>query len=199
MLASCLIVAALSIPALAREVQNRITLDKTLVILRTVNAVTVFSLGLSSVLLPRRPQVLFKDRKVDDERTVSALSRYTWSWTEPLIGLASRKNDLDSTDIPHPDQRIRAEDLKRKWDAFNFQTSLLRSLLWAFKRSLAIQWSITVFRNLVGVLPFYIMLRLINILEERGHGGSPTLELWALVAGIAAFSMLDAVRCPARK
>ncbi|KAM5355421.1 hypothetical protein ACJ41O_002067 [Fusarium nematophilum] len=191
LLASCLVVAALTIPQLIEEAQYA-SKDNIPLVLRAVNATAVVSLCFSCVLLPRRPQVFFKGRRVDGEWTVSALSRYSWSWVEPLLRYASKKNDLDADDIPHPDRKLRAEDLKKDWDAFKFQGSLLRALLWAYKGRIALQWGATIFRTFLALLPFWTMLRLINILEQRSTGGPPTLELWVLVFLMAAFNLLDA-------
>ncbi|KAJ3529707.1 hypothetical protein NM208_g9637 [Fusarium decemcellulare] len=192
LLASCLVVAALTVPQLIKEAQHASSDNVPVVILRAVNVLAVVSLSLSSVLIPRRPRVFFRGRKVDEQWTVSAFSRYTWSWVEPLLQVASRKNDLDASDVSHPDRKLRAEDLKRDWDAFKFEGNLFRSLLWAYKGNFVLQWGITIFRNFLGLLPFSIMLRLISILEQRAPGQSPTLELWVLVFSMAIFNLMDA-------
>ncbi|KAL2675266.1 hypothetical protein Neosp_011449 [[Neocosmospora] mangrovei] len=193
LLASGLVVATLTVPQLITEAQHVSSDNVPVVILRAVNVVAVISLCLSSVLLPRRPEVYFKDRKVDGEWTVSALSRYTWTWVEPLLQYASKRNDLDADDVPHPDRKLRSGLLKHDWDSMRFDGSLLRALLWAYKGSFVLQWSVTIFRNFLGLLPFWTMLRLINILEQRDTRESgPSLELWILVFAMAAFNLLDA-------
>ncbi|KAH7273597.1 P-loop containing nucleoside triphosphate hydrolase protein [Fusarium solani] len=193
LLASGLVVATLTVPQLITEAQHVSSDNVPVVILRAVNVVAVISLCLSSVLLPRRPEVYFKNRKVDGQWTVSALSRYTWTWVEPLLQYASKRNDLDADDVPHPDRKLRSGLLKHDWDSMRFDGSLLRALLWAYKGSFVLQWSVTIFRNFLGLLPFWTMLRLINILEQRDSRGSgPSLELWILVFAMAAFNLLDA-------
>ncbi|KAF7549319.1 hypothetical protein G7Z17_g6483 [Cylindrodendrum hubeiense] len=192
LLASTLIVTSLTFPQLTRVVQQVSSNKDPVVILRAVNAVMVLALSVASISIPRRPDVFHKDRKVDRQWTVSALSRYTWSWVDPLLQYASKKNDLDGDDVPQPDMKLRSEDLKREWDRFNFQGSLFSSLVWAYKGSIAFQWSVTLFRCFVSILPFYIMLRIIRILEQRGNEGSSVLELSALIIWMAIFNMLDA-------
>ncbi|KAH6990845.1 P-loop containing nucleoside triphosphate hydrolase protein [Ilyonectria sp. MPI-CAGE-AT-0026] len=192
LLASTLIVASLSIPHLTLVVRQIASHKDPVVILRAVNAIGVIALSVASILIPRRPDVFFKGRKVDRQWTVSALNRYTWTWVEPLLYHASTKNDLDAADMPLPDLKLRAEDLKNDWDALKFEGSLLRSLIWAYKGGVAFQWSVTIFRNFLGILPFWIMLRIIRILEERGKGHTATLELWALIIWMAIFNLLDA-------
>ncbi|KPM40692.1 ATP-dependent bile acid permease [Neonectria ditissima] len=192
LLASALVIASLTIPHLTQMAQQVSGQKDPVVILRAINAVAVIALAFSSVLIPRRPDVYFKGLKVDSQWTVSALNRYTWTWVEPLLHYASKKNDLDGDDVPQADLKLRAEDLKKDWDAFKFEGSLLRSLLWAYKGGVAIQWGLTIIRCFLGILPFWIMLRLIRILEQRGSDTTPTLELWGLVIWMAIFNLLDA-------
>lgn len=196
--ASALIVTSLSITQLTQLLRQVPDSKDPVIILRAINTAVVFFLSLASILIPRRPDVFFKDSKVDRQWTVSALSRYTWTWVEPLLRHASKKNDLDAADIPQPDLKLRSEDLKKNWDNFNFQGSLLRSLIWAYKGGVALQWGVTIFRCFLGIVPFWIMLRIIRILEKRETEGTPTLELWSLVIWMAFLNFLDAVSslCP---
>ncbi|RKL01801.1 ATP-dependent bile acid permease [Fusarium oxysporum] len=191
---SSLIVATITVPQLIKETQA-FTRDNTVaLVLRAVNVGAVVFLCLFSVLLPRRPDVFFKGQKVDDQWTVSAFSRYTWSWVDPLLSFAVKKNDLDASDVPHVDRTLRAADLKEDWLASKPQGSLFRSLFWAYKGSFMVQLSLTVFRNILALLPFWTMLRVINILEQRdvGLSGASNLELWILIFAMAGFNLLDA-------
>ncbi|KAI1031429.1 hypothetical protein LB504_000454 [Fusarium proliferatum] len=191
---SSLIVTTITVPQLTKEAQF-FTRDNTVaLVLRAVNVGAVVFLCLFSVLLPRRPDVFFKDQKVDEQWTVSAFSRYTWSWVDPLLSFAVKKNDLDASDVPHVDRTLRAADLKEDWLASKPQGSLFRSLFWAYKGSFMVQLSLTVFRNILALLPFWTMLRVINILEQRdvGLSGASNLELWILIFTMAGFNLLDA-------
>ncbi|KAF4498142.1 ATP-dependent bile acid permease [Fusarium agapanthi] len=191
---SSLIVATITVPQLIKEAQL-FTRDNTVaLILRAVNVGAVVFLCLVSVLLPRRPDVFFKGQKVDEQWTVSAFSRYTWSWVDPLLSFAVKKNDLDASDVPHVDRTLRAADLKEDWLASKPQGSLFRSLFWAYKGSFMVQLSLTVSRNMLALLPFWTMLRVINILEQRdvGLSGASNLELWILIFAMAGFNFLDA-------
>ncbi|KAH7269485.1 P-loop containing nucleoside triphosphate hydrolase protein [Fusarium redolens] len=184
----------MTVPQLIKEAQH-VTRDNTVtLVLRAVNVGAVVFLCLFSVLLPRRPDVFFKGQKVDDQWTVSAFSRYTWSWVDPLLSFAVKKNDLDASDVPHVDRTLRAADLKEDWLASKPQGSLFRSLFWAYKGAFMVQFSLTVFRNILALLPFWTMLRVINILEQRdvGLSGASNLELWILIFAMAGFNLLDA-------
>ena len=65
-------------------------------------ALTVFA-GISSVSLPRRPIVFKEGVPVDGMYTVSALSRYSFTWVAPLLRLAHRSQRLELTDLPKMD------------------------------------------------------------------------------------------------
>lgn len=192
---SSLIVTTITVPQLIKEAQLFTRENTVALVLRAVNVGAVVFLCLFSVLLPRRPDVFFKDQKVDEQWTVSAFSRYTWSWVDPLLSFAVKKNDLDASDVPHVDRTLRAADLKEDWLASKPQGSLFRSLFWAYKGSFMVQLSLTVFRNFLALLPFWTMLRVINILEQRdvGLSGASNLELWILIFTMAGFNLLDAV------
>ncbi|KAI1033692.1 hypothetical protein LB505_008194 [Fusarium chuoi] len=191
---SSLIVTTITVPQLIKEAQLFTRENTVALVLRAVNVGAVVFLCLFSVLLPRRPDVFFKDQKVDEQWTVSAFSRYTWSWVDPLLSFAVKKNDLDASDVPHVDRTLRAADLKEDWLASKPQGSLFRSLFWAYKGSFMVQLSLTVFRNFLALLPFWTMLRVINILEQRdvGLSGASNLELWILIFTMAGFNLLDA-------
>lgn len=194
--ASALLVACLSIPPLTGLTWQIATYKDPAAILWATNAACGLSLTISSLTISRRPDVSFQGRKVDGQRTVSALSRLTWSWVQPLLQQASEKNDLDLDDVPQGDCRLRSEDLQRDWDSLAPRATLFRTLVWAYKGRLSLLWIVIVVRCLVSVVPFWTMLRIIKILEERGNGESRHTELMALIVLMAGSNLLDAVRKP---
>jgi hypothetical protein len=156
--------------------------------------VTSLALAISSVSLPRRPDVMFQGCKVDRQRTVSALHRYTWSWVEPLLQQASIKDDLDPADIPYADQTLRADKLNKHYDGFEADSTLLRFLVCEYKRGLVWSWLVTIVRCLVNIMPYWTMLRTLEVLESRESKTSHQLELLGLIFGIAIFNLIDSVR-----
>ncbi|CAM1504527.1 Fc.00g021180.m01.CDS01 [Cosmosporella sp. VM-42] len=190
LLLSSVVTTALTFLQLAKVVQQVANRNDPETILRAINVITAIALGFASVLLPRRPEVLFNDRKVDGQWTVSALSRYTWAWPRPLLDQATKKNDLDAADVPEPDHTIRAERLTHEWEKINYQGSLLSAILWTYKIRLAIPWTATIVRCFLSLMPYLAMLRLIKILEGEGREGN-TLELWALVVCLGLFTLVD--------
>lgn len=159
--------------------------------LRIVNVAAAAVTLLAAALVPRRPQVSYRDHAVNPEGSSSLLSRNTWSWIRPTIDLASRKGDLDTTDIPKPDHNARAAEVVADWDANPPRRKLLWSILYAYKGRLALQWVVIITRCILGLAPFWVMLQLISQLQERGGGGSPSPVLWGLVIALAVLSVAE--------
>lgn len=162
-------------------------------IVRIADAVVMIPLLFSCITLPRRPEVFYNGQRVDKERTGSVLSRSTWSWANDLLKTAKRKGDLDPKDIPRPDHTIRTESLVAAWNKANYQGSLLRSLFKAYAGRLAVQWLIIVFQCIVGIGPFWTMLRLVQSLEDRDAGSEAPRQLWGLVFLMGLFTLGEQV------
>ncbi|PHH87815.1 hypothetical protein CDD83_8368 [Cordyceps sp. RAO-2017] len=178
---SCLVTAAAAVLQALRAGRHRQDLGDASFVLRIVNACIAIPLLFACLSIPRRPHVFHKGRKVDSEWTVSALNRATWTWAGALLLTARSKGDLDKNDIPQPNNAIRAETLVSEWTKANHRGSLLRSLLKAYGGRIAIQWTVTVGECLLGVAPFWAMLRLVQLLEKKGSTDLADAELWLLV------------------
>lgn len=176
--------------------QHAHTLEDAALILRIVNVCTVVILVLACLSIPRRPHVFYKGHQVDPEWTVSAINRYTWTWAGALLTLARKKGDLDEKDIPRPDHYIRAENLVAEWSKANYQGGLLRSLFRAYGNRLILQWCITAGRCVLGIGPFWTMLRLVQKLEKKDTDESPKSELWVLIFCMGLFTLTEQVRIP---
>lgn len=163
-------------------------------ICRLVNVAAVLIVCVVNVLIPRRPDVYFRDAIVDRQWTVCWLSRLTWSWPRPLMDLGAKKLDLQDSDIPQPDSVLRTEEVMADWKNTNYQGRLLWALFWVYRKRIILQSCVTILRSILGVGPFYVMLSLINALELRGGGGNPTNELWGLVIALTLFTMGEQVR-----
>ncbi|KAG6263206.1 hypothetical protein E4U49_002474 [Claviceps purpurea] len=158
-------------------------------IVRIVNVFVLIPVLFSCITIPRRPEVFYKGEKVDNEWTTSVLSRYTWSWVSDLLQTAQRKGDLDNKDIPRPDHTIRTENLVDVWNKANYQGGLLQSLLKAYGARVFVQWIIILIRCGIGIGPFWAMLRLVQLLEDRDAGMGTPRELWGLVFLMGLFTL----------
>ncbi|KJZ71495.1 hypothetical protein HIM_09134 [Hirsutella minnesotensis 3608] len=188
---SCLLtIPAMVLEALQNEGSSLATVNASLA-LRLVDIAVSVALLFACVSIPRRPHLFHKGRPVDPEWTVSALNRYTWSWAGALLASARKKGDLDAKDFPQPDHLIRSENLVSSWIKANRKGSLLRSLLQTYGRPLALQWAVTIGRCVLGIGPFWAMLRLVQSLEAKGSVEISNTQVWALVLVMGIFSMAE--------
>lgn len=185
------LITAVTTTLQASHFSNFASVNDTQLILRVVDAVVLILFLLSSISLPRRPEVFYKGEKVDNEWSTTVLSRYTWSWASDLLETARRKGDLDPKDIPRPDHTIRVESLVESWNKANYEGSLLQSLLRAYGGRLVLQWVVIVLRCVIGVGPFWTMLRLVQALEDRDAGLGAPRELWGLVILMGFFTLFE--------
>ncbi|KAM0438453.1 hypothetical protein ACHAPT_001202 [Fusarium lateritium] len=85
---------------------------------------------------------------------------------------------------------MRSQALKSEWDRLDETSSLLQSLFAAYKGKLAILWAVTLVRCAVSILPFWFMLRTLNILEHQAVG-SRNMELMVLILGMSISNLAD--------
>lgn len=187
------IVAALQLRDLIHVISR---LDDPVFVLRVVNLILAIGLAITNILLPRRPDVFYRDARVDRQFTVSLLNRYTWTWIRPLIDYAEKKGDLEEKDIPQPDHILQVDVLVKEWHDAKFTTTLPWSLFTAYKGRLIFQWCVIAVRGVFGLGPFYVMLRLISALEDKVPGAWPTSEMWGYVFWMGFFSLGEMVSTP---
>lgn len=161
--------------------------------LRVISVISGAALSVCSTMLPRKPEVSFNCRPVDSQWTVSALSRYTWTWIYPLLRHALLHDDLDAEDIPHPDFRLRSQTLLEKCDTFKQRTSLFWSLVTMYKQKLSILWFVTLIRCVASLLPFWFMFRILGVLEDTKKASHHS-ELLPLIVYMAVLNLIDSVR-----
>ncbi|KAM0335380.1 hypothetical protein ACHAQA_000425 [Verticillium albo-atrum] len=166
--------------------------DTTSFALRIVNLAAILGLTAASVSLPRRPDVFVNDKIVDRMHTVSAYSRFTWSWCGDVLKAATAKKDLEVVDLPRPDFNTRAEDMSAQWKAYNFKGPLWRNVIWAFRWSLTIQWALAIFRNFVSFAPYWVTLRILRALEARQPGEKLSVDTWIMVFWLGFTILADA-------
>ncbi|KAJ3577184.1 hypothetical protein NPX13_g3383 [Xylaria arbuscula] len=158
--------------------------------LRTAEILAIVGLGFASVTLPRRPDVYYEGRLVDQLYTVSAWSRYNYSWASGVLRLATKKKNLDLDDLPRPSQWVRAKDVTAHWESHNFKHSLWVSIILAHKWAFAIQWALTLVCAVLNFAPQWVVLQLLHLLEGRQDTERVGYEgwmwaIWLMVAIIA--------------
>ncbi|KAI6777753.1 ATP-dependent bile acid permease [Emericellopsis cladophorae] len=193
---SSLLAASLSVRPLTRVSWQAAPYKDPAALVWTAHTLTTLALALTNITLPRRPDVSHHGRPVDAQWTVSTLSRLTWSWVQPLLRQATLQHDLNVDDVPLGGRGLRSADLARDWaDAEGKRkpgATLFRSLMWAYRSRLALLWAVIVFRCFISVVPFWTMLHIMKVLEQRDEGESQHSELLALVVLMAGSNLLDA-------
>jgi ABC-type multidrug transport system fused ATPase/permease subunit len=154
--------------------------------LYVVELVLAISLAISALRIPRRPDVFYQGELVDRMYTEHALSRFTFAWPSDLLKLASRKNNLDLTDLPRPDQFTRAASVSAYWKTQKTDGKpLWLSVILAHKRALSLQWFATLVTSVLNFAPQWVVLQLMRYFEKRQPGSEHDIDAWMLVVWLA--------------
>ena len=149
--------------------------------LRAAELALAVSLALASLTLPRRPDVFYHGELVDRLYTVSAFSRFTYSWPAPLLSLAARKKDLDMADLHRPGHRNRSSFLSSDWKRRNYRHRLWLSLVLAHKGAIALQWALTLCTAFLNFTPQWVILQILRLLETPQLGKIYGFGIWSWV------------------
>ncbi len=145
-------------------------------------------LAFGSLCLPRRPDVFHDGEPVDRMYTVSAFSRFNFSWPADLLSLAKTKKSLDFADLPRPDHLTRSSAVSADWKRYNYPRRLWLSLLLVHKKAFAVQWALTLCTSILSFTPQWVILQLLRILENRPTGSGPFgfgVWIWVVWLGLA--------------
>ncbi|KAL2270974.1 hypothetical protein VTJ83DRAFT_345 [Remersonia thermophila] len=153
--------------------------------LRVAEIACGISLAVSSLCIPRRPDVFFDGEPVDRMYTVSALSRFTWRWASGLLKLATKKRNLDLDDLPRPGGSVRAASVSADWKAKpTADVPLWLGLFLAHKTAFAVNWFLTLCASILNFAPQWVILQLLRFFERR-QPGDQSLEAWMWVVWLA--------------
>ena len=113
--------------------------------------------------------------------TVSAFSRFTFSWPSGVLALASKKKDLDLNDLGRPDHKTRAADVSADWKHRSGQHRLWISLVVVHKWAFVVQWSLTFASSVFNFAPQWVILQLLRSLEARSPDSKNGFDVWIWV------------------
>ncbi|KAK0617970.1 P-loop containing nucleoside triphosphate hydrolase protein [Bombardia bombarda] len=178
---SAVILAILLLTQDTKDADAIIHGDRTQFALRVTELVLSLGLAIVSLLLPRRPDVFYRGQIVDRMYTVSALSRFTWAWPNDLLSYASKKKNLDLSDLGRPDQYTRASTVSADWKRRNSKYSLWASVVLAHRKAFALQWIYTLISSFMNFAPQWVILQLLRILETRKVGSTYGFSTWIWV------------------
>lgn len=144
--------------------------------------------------IPRRPTVFHDSKPVDGAFTVSALSRFTFSWTDPLVSLAQLKNknneQLEMDDLPGPDSLTRSRDLTERWSIKERKGSLWLEVFKDHQWAFISQWVLTLIQAFGNFAPAFVLLHILQLLEDRQAGSNVGYKLWIWVITLGATTVV---------
>lgn len=146
--------------------------------------------SLFTILLPRRPDVYFEGQLVDQERTVSAFGRYTFSWASNLLAFTLKNRTLELSDLPKLRAEKRTDRLRAHFEESRGSRKVWKALILAHWQSLLLQFALCV---VIGILSFGPQLALFNILdslEARGTESWQPYRCWLWVAALGSLMLL---------
>lgn len=151
-------------------------------ILVVVQIVAAIFCCVPSLLLPRRPFLVNADRIVDGQYTVSALSRYTFSWAGRILALARHKKTLDSEDLSRLHLRARSVHLQKDFESKKKRAHLWRGLIIAHYAEIIFQFIYAGVESAAQYVPQVSMYLLLNTIERRSKGTPSSKMAWIFVA-----------------
>ncbi|KAH8682320.1 P-loop containing nucleoside triphosphate hydrolase protein [Xylariales sp. PMI_506] len=182
---SCVILAAVLAAQDNLVAKHLLQHDAGIFCMRIVEVAALLGLGVSSMLLPRRPDVFHDGKIVDRCYTESAWSRFNWSWPANVLAAGRKKNNLDLDDLPRPDHYSRAKETTLDWEARGYTTPLWLSLIRAHKWKFALQWFMTLVSSFLNFAPQWCVLQLLRLLETRTSREPLGYDAWMWVIWIA--------------
>lgn len=147
-------------------------------LLQAISAVTAF---FAFGFFPRRPDVYFKGTLVDQQHTVSLLSKISFSWNSFVFDI-SKQRQLEMEDLPRLDYLTRSRNLHEMFTARDGSGRLWWRLLKFHWIELAQQWCLVFISAVLALIPNYMMYNLLGRLEQPSTPDSSIAETlaWAL-------------------
>jgi len=159
------------------------------IVFRISQIVLALVTGLTGVLLQRRPKVYLDGTPVDGMYSVSALSRYSFTWVEHLLYLARIKKRLELDDFPAMDHYTRAKELSTSWESKDRPRKLWAELLLCHKWAFIIQWVLTLIQSFGNFAPQFVNFHFLQLLEERDLGVPVSKEAWIWVLALTVVTI----------
>lgn len=157
--------------------------DTTKIWLQIVTIITAVIRAICCLVVPRRPDVYHQGKIVDQEYTVSLLSRFTFSYITPFIRYTGRKQGLTIESFPQLPLQARSEHLHDILQHADRQgRSLFVALCMVHSRALVLQVTLSLASGLLSFGPQIVLYGILKGLEDRSLG-SP--GIWAAFQGVA--------------
>ncbi|KAJ5824161.1 ABC transporter integral membrane type 1 [Penicillium robsamsonii] len=137
------------------------------------------------VLLPRRPDVYHEDKLVEQELSVSLLSRFSFSWSNQLLNHAVKHKKMELDDIPKLTAANRAGFLREKFEIVRQNRKLWKAIILAHWRSLLAQATLSLLICFLSFGPQVALFQILKTLELRGtpYWNIGASYIWVLALG----------------
>lgn len=155
--------------------------------------VAAFIVILSALTVPRRPDVFYNGKKVDEMHTTSLFSRWSFGWAGRLLGKAFREGRLEQNDLPVLDSTRRAHELQKSFNQIKESPKLYYQIFLAHRKAIAIQWFLTFLVACVTFAPQFIMFQVLKLLEKRSVGVDIGYEAWRWVVCLGLTKIVEAI------
>lgn len=127
----------------------------------------------------RRPDVFDETGLVDQQYTLSLLSRFTFSWNRAIFNV-TRERQMQIQDIPNLSHATRSRNLEFKFREKRFKGPLWKQLIKAHAGELALQWFLTLIIAGLSLFPQVVLYNFLSRIERsRQHtDADPAVFLW---------------------
>lgn len=128
---------------------------------------------------PRRPDIYDKAGLVDQQHTLSLLSRFSFSWNRGIFDVA-KVRQMEVQDIPNLDHITRSRYLQAKFLERGAKGPLWKQLIVAHAGELALQWFLTLIIALLSLFPQVVLYNFLSRIERSQNHSSadPTVFIW---------------------
>ncbi|KAJ5964354.1 ABC transporter integral membrane type 1 [Penicillium vulpinum] len=137
------------------------------------------------VMLPRRPDIYHEDKLVEQELSVSLLSRFTFSWANHLLNQAVKHKTMELDDIPKLTASNRADVLREKFEIARKGRKLWRAIISAHLWPLITQTTLSLVICFLGFGPQVALFNILKTLELRDtpYWNPGASYIWVLALG----------------
>ncbi|KAL2038338.1 hypothetical protein N7G274_008987 [Stereocaulon virgatum] len=136
----------------------------------------------SSLSFPRRPSVFENGHAIDGQFTVSALSKYAFSWAGKTLALARNTETLDLTILPRLHAKARSGYLQRDFESKKKKGSLFKNLMITHRAELVFQAIYAVVQSAAQFAPQIALYWLLKTIERRSTDTQTAKVAWVFVA-----------------
>ncbi|KAK4044567.1 hypothetical protein C8A01DRAFT_12107 [Parachaetomium inaequale] len=128
---------------------------------------------------PRRPDIFDKAGLVDQQRTLSLLSRFSFSWNRAIFNIA-KERQMQVQDIPNLDFATRSRHLESKFLDNGATGPLWKRLIKAHAGELALQWFLTLVIACLSLFPQVVLYNFLSKIErsQQHTAADPTVFFW---------------------